>query len=132
MIVVFILSGTLSTKAQEKIDSIDSDSFQKLVANPTKPIGRTDFNLADRIAVQNLLAAYCMTYDEGKMEAHADLFWPEAEFIVQIPKREDIAMAKDSWVRSIDERIRVFKEINYRRRHVMGKERWTPPLGQRF
>jgi hypothetical protein len=120
-IIILLLFGVTITLGQEKNESIERISFQEILAKSSKSAGSTGFNVVDRIAIRNLLAAYCMTYDEQKIDPNADLFWPEAEFIVDYPDKEDLIITKASWVGSITERFKVFKEMDLQRRHIMGE-----------
>jgi hypothetical protein len=120
-IFILLLFGVTITLGQENNESIEKTSFQEILSKSSTSAGSTGFNIVDRIAIRNLLAAYCMTYDEQKIDSNAELFWPEAEFIVDYPDREDLTITKASWVRSITERFKVFREMDLQRRHVMGE-----------
>ena len=120
-IIIFLFLGLTITLGQEKNESLERTSFQEILSKSSTSAGSTSFNIFDRLAIRNLLAAYCMTYDEQMIDANAELFWPEAEFIVDYPDREDQIITKESWVRSITERFKVFREMDLQRRHVMGE-----------
>ncbi len=118
LILLFVLAPVY---AQKDIESIDRVGFQEILAKPLESAGHTGFNQVDRMAIRNLLAAYYMSYDEAMIDSNADLFWSEAEFIVQFPDREDIVITKESWIQLITERFKVFKEMKLQRRHIMGE-----------
>jgi hypothetical protein len=118
LILLFVIA---SIHAQELKESIDRVNFQEILEEPLRSAGHTVFNQADRLAVRNLLAAYYMTYDEAMVDANADLFWSESEFIVRFPDREDMVITKESWINLITERFKVFKEMKLQRRHLMGE-----------
>ncbi len=119
---LFILNLYFTPMLAQEVnkDKVEKD-YESILDNPKNSAGYTGFNVEDRMAIQNLLAAYCMTYDEKEIEQCADLFWPELEFIASMPKRESIRLDKNGWQKTMLERAKVFREQSIQSRHVIGE-----------
>jgi hypothetical protein len=121
MLISFNLFFTPIIAQEDVKDKIEKLNYNTILDNPNNLAGYTEFNVEDRMAVKNLLSAYCMTYDEKKIDQCADLFWSELEFTAALPNREAINLDKNGWQKTMLERARVFREQGIQSRHVLGE-----------
>ena len=81
--------------------------------------GRTDFDVADRAAIANLITAYSFAYDNGEADAWLGLFTPEAVFVAGIPGQTPISFTGDGFRAFWTERMKEFRTSGNLRRHLM-------------
>ena len=92
-------------------------AFPGLVAAQS-PAGATDFNVADRLAIQNVISSHFLELDSCHMDAWIANYADDAVFVaVNAGQRhESDRSAIDKFFR---ERFRNFKAMGYQRRHVV-------------
>lgn len=86
---------------------------------PKSNPGGTDFDVADRAAIANLLYAYSFAYDNGEADAWFSLFTPDAVFVAGVPGEGAVSFTgkgfRDFW----RERMKEFATSGEMRRHLM-------------
>lgn len=82
------------------------------------PAGTTDFNVADRLAIQNVISSHFLNLDSCQMDAWIANYADDAVFVAVNSGRrhESDRAAIDKFFR---ERFRNFKAIGDQRRHVV-------------
>lgn len=90
-----------------------------VLEKPSQPAGQAEFNVADRLAVENIMAAYTFSVDEYHYDAYFDLYWPDAKFLVREPgygvQQVPIAKLRPAHIKLFDR----FKAKGLQRRHMM-------------
>lgn len=90
------------------------DQF-KPSANP----GRTDFNVADRLAIENLIGAYSLAYDNRDADAWLGLFTEDAVFVAGVPGQQPVAFTGEGFRAFWRARMKTFGASGNVRRHLM-------------
>jgi ketosteroid isomerase-like protein len=85
----------------------------------TAPAGRSDFDVADRLAIINLIGTYSLAYDNYDADAWFDLFTPDAVFAVGTPGMKPLVLSGDAMRKAWRARIANFKSTGNKRRHLM-------------
>ena len=86
---------------------------------PSASPGRTDFDVADRAAIANLIHAYAFAYDNGEAETWFSLFTPDAVFVAGQPGTDAIAFTGDGFHTFWSDRLKAFAASGDVRRHLM-------------
>jgi len=81
--------------------------------------GATDFDVADRAAIANLIAAYAFAYDNYAAEAWLSLFTDDAVFVAGEPGTPAVAFSGDGFRSFWTERMKTFRTSGEQRRHLM-------------
>lgn len=84
-------------------------------ANP----GSTDFDVADRMAITNLISAYSFAYDNTDAEAWLNLFTPDAVFVASVPGQTPVSFTGDGFRTFWTKRMAAFRSSGNLRRHLM-------------
>ena len=105
-----------STK-EIRLDSIISTPL--INYNPLSEPGSTNFNPTDRLAINNLIQAYALTYDNYNIAAWLNLFTQDAVFVVGIPGEPAIEQSGETFRKFWLERGEQFKTSGNKRRHLM-------------
>lgn len=96
-----------------------SDAKALLSYAPAGNPGGTDFDVADRAAIANLIYAYAFAYDNGEADAWFSLFTEDAVFVAGVPGEGAIAFTgkgfRDFW----RARMKEFATSGSMRRHLM-------------
>ncbi|MEW5421228.1 nuclear transport factor 2 family protein [Amorphus sp. 3PC139-8] len=86
---------------------------------PTVNPGSTDFDVADRMAIVNLISAYAFAYDNTEAEAWLDLFTPDAVFVAGVPGQTPVSFSGDNFRTFWTKRMAAFRSSGNLRRHLM-------------
>lgn len=86
---------------------------------PSTYPGTTDFNVADRAAISNLIAAYAFAYDNFEAEAWLSLFTDDAVFVAGEPGTPAVAFTGKGFRSFWTERMDAFRSSGEQRRHLM-------------
>ncbi|QPC43027.1 nuclear transport factor 2 family protein [Kaustia mangrovi] len=86
---------------------------------PSTNPGSTDFDVADRAAIANLIYAYSFAYDNGEADAWFSLFTPDAVFVAGVPGGEAVAFKGDGFHKFWRARMKTFRTSGNMRRHLM-------------
>lgn len=86
---------------------------------PPRSSGTTDFNVADRAAITNLLAAYAFSYDNFEAAAWLSLFTDDAEFVAGVPGEPTLSFTGDGFRSFWTKRMEEFRSSGEQRRHLM-------------
>ena len=81
--------------------------------------GDTDFSIADRIAIQDVINAYGVYWDENNLKEFFNLFSEDAIRITIDENGNDIFMNKSDEIKIANKRHIYFKENLMQRRHMM-------------
>lgn len=81
--------------------------------------GSTEFDAADRLAVQNLIANAFINLDSFNIDDWITSYTEDATFIVIDAEKPPFQLTRDQLHASATERFRQFKEAGKQRRHVM-------------
>ena len=81
--------------------------------------GGTDFDVADRAAIANLIYAYSFAYDNGEAGAWLGLFTPDAVFVAGVPGQTPISFTGAGFRAFWTERMKDFRSSGNLRRHLM-------------
>lgn len=81
--------------------------------------GRTDFDVADRLPVLNLLSAYSLAYNTFDADGWFDLFTEDVTFVVGVPGMEPIAQHGDEFRSFWRTRMGDFQSQGLQRRHLV-------------
>lgn len=86
---------------------------------PASNPGGTDFDVADRAAIANLISAYAFAYDNCEADAWLDLFSPDAVFVAGLPGTQPLSFTGDGFRAFWTERMNAFRSSGNLRRHLM-------------
>lgn len=81
--------------------------------------GATDFDVADRMAIENLIYAYAFAYDNYDAKAWLDLFTPDAVFVAGTPGSTPVSFTGEGFRKFWTARMAEFAKSGNRRRHLM-------------
>lgn len=81
--------------------------------------GATDFDVADRAAIANLIYAYAFAYDNGEAEAWLNLFTKDAVFVAGVPGQTPVSFTGDGFRTFWTKRMAAFRSSGNLRRHQM-------------
>ena len=96
-----------------------SDAKALLSYAPDSNPGGTDFDAADRAAIENLIYAYSFAYDNGEADAWFSLFTPDAVFVAGVPGEGAVAFTGEGFRGFWRERMKEFATSGNMRRHLM-------------
>ena len=99
--------------------TIAQDAEALKTFKPTANPGRTDFDVADRAAIANLIHAYAFAYDNAEADTWFSLFTPDAVFVAGEPGTEAIAFTGDGFHLFWTDRLKTFAASGNVRRHLM-------------
>jgi hypothetical protein len=83
------------------------------------PAGRTLFNVADRLAILNLVSAYSLAFDTCDAEAFFKLFADDAVVATGTPGAPPVVLSGAEFRKTWGDRIEALKKTGARRRHLM-------------
>ncbi|MEJ8573797.1 nuclear transport factor 2 family protein [Microbaculum marinum] len=86
---------------------------------PSGNPGATDFDVADRAAIANLIRAYSLAYDNGEADTWFSLFTPDAVFVAGVPGEPAVAFTGEGFRSFWTERLKTFGASGNVRRHLM-------------
>lgn len=99
--------------------TIAADAAPLLAFHPTANPGRTDFNAADRLAIENLINAYAFAYDNRDADAWFSLFTDDAVFVAGVPGAKPVAFTGAPFRAFWRARMKEFSSSGNLRRHLM-------------
>lgn len=99
--------------------TIAQDAHALLTYTPSGAAGRTDFNAADRLAIENLIYAYSFAYDNRQADAWFALFTEDAVFVAGEPGMKPVAFSGEAFRTFWRERMKEFGATGNMRRHLM-------------
>lgn len=120
--VAFILAGTGQAAAGPALPegaTIATDAKSLTTYAPDSNPGRTDFNVADRAAIANLIHAYAFAYDNAEAATWFSLFTDDAVFVAGQPGQEPVAFTGDGFHTFWTDRLKTFTTSGDLRRHLM-------------
>lgn len=97
----------------------EAKSVVEALEKPTQIAGRTDFSVADRMAIENIMASYTFGVDEYHYDAYFDLFWPDAVFLVTEPNNGTAELPIAKMRPAHIGLFNTFKAEGLQRRHMM-------------
>jgi hypothetical protein len=86
---------------------------------PAAPAGRTHFNVADRLAVENVIYSYTIERDRYDMDAWLALFTEDAVFEVHEPGKPPLVQSGAEFRNFWRKRAAEFQPTGNQRRHLM-------------
>jgi len=86
---------------------------------PARNPGGTDFDVADRAAIANLIYAYSFAYDNGEADAWLALFAPDAMFVAGMPGEKPVSFQGAEFRAFWTKRMNAFRASGNVRRHLM-------------
>ena len=89
---------------------------------PTEPqqnAGRTDFDVTDRLAILNLVHAYCVELDRFNLDAWFDLFSDDAIFTGHLPNVPPVELSDGEFRSFFRQRFGGFERRGNQRRHLI-------------
>jgi hypothetical protein len=105
------------SKPKISFDSIVSTAI--INYKPSNEPGSTNFNSNDRLAINNLIQTYSLTYDNYNIKEWLDLFTADAVFVVGLPGEPAIEQSGEMFRKFWLERGEQFKTSGNKRRHLM-------------
>lgn len=99
--------------------TIATDARALFTYKPSANPGRTDFDAADRLAIENLISAYAFAYDNRQADAWFSLFTDDAVFVAGEPGTAPVAFSGDAFRAFWRERMKDFGSTGNLRRHLM-------------
>jgi ketosteroid isomerase-like protein len=121
--VAFILAGLAGPAAAgptlPKGATIATDAKALKTYTPDTNPGRTDFDVADRAAIANLIDAYAFAYDNAEAASWFSLFTGDAVFVAGQPGQEAVAFTGDGFRTFWTDRLKTFSTSGNVRRHLM-------------
>ena len=117
-LVVFFAGSALADSSLPKGASA-SDAKPLLSYAPTANPGGTDFDVADRAAIENLIYAYSFAYDNGEADAWFSLFTKDVVFVAGVPGEGAVSFTGDGFQSFWRERMKTFAKSGNMRRHLM-------------
>jgi SnoaL-like protein len=85
---------------------------------PIGDVGRTDFDVTDRLAIINLFGAYAHTYDENRLDDFRALFTESPQLVLRHEGRP-LSADIDTVMGLLAARKQRFKAENNQRRHAL-------------
>ncbi|MET1082444.1 MAG: nuclear transport factor 2 family protein [Burkholderiales bacterium] len=86
---------------------------------PAFAAGKTDFDVADRLALTNLISAYSIQVDTFNLDAWFDLFTADAVFVAREAGRPQVELGGDKFREFTRERFTAFGKTGNDRRHLI-------------
>lgn len=108
---------TKKTKTKINFDNITSTPLENYKSSNNA--GSTHFNATDRLAINNLIQTYALTYDNYNISEWLNLFTDDALFVVGIPGGPAIEQSGETFRKFWIERGEQFKLSGNKRRHLM-------------
>lgn len=105
------------TKTKIDLDNIISTPIENY--KPVNEPGSTNFNSADRLAINNLIQTYALTYDNYNISEWLNLFTNDAVFVAGMPGEPAIEQSGEMFRKFWMERGEQFKLSGNKRRHLM-------------
>lgn len=115
----FLAAPALAETPLPKGARIAEGAHALLTFKPRAHPGRTDFNPADRLAIENLISAYAFAYDNREADAWFSLFTEDAVFVAGEPGAEPVAFSGAPFRTFWRERMKAFGSTGNMRRHLM-------------
>ena len=112
-------SGVLAQAAVPEGASLANDVTALRTYAPKSNPGATDFDVTDRAAIANLLAAYSFAYDNYEAEAWLSLFTSDVVFVAGEPGDPTLSFSGDGFRSFWTERMKEFRTSGEQRRHLM-------------
>jgi hypothetical protein len=81
--------------------------------------GQTDFDVADRLAITNLISAYSIEIDTFNLDAWFDLFTQDAVFIARDPGHPQAELSGEPFRKLVRQRFGAFQRTGEARRHLI-------------
>ncbi|MFG1362261.1 nuclear transport factor 2 family protein [Xanthobacter versatilis] len=81
--------------------------------------GSTGFSAVDRLAIENLIWAYSLAYDNGQADAWLGLFTDDAVFVAGVPGGPPVAFSGEGFRAFWRERMKAVAASGNVRRHLM-------------
>ncbi len=102
------------------LPAADAQTAGPLLSYPSAaPAGRTIFNVANRLAILNLVSAYALALDNSDADAWFKLFTDDAVFAAGTPDAPPVVLSGAEFRKSLSDRIEALKTAGARRRHLM-------------
>ena len=86
---------------------------------PAFAAGKADFDVADRLALTNLISAYSIQIDTFNLDAWFDLFTADAVFVAREPGRPQVELGGDRFREFTRRRFTAFGKTGNDRRHLI-------------
>ncbi|MFG1266797.1 nuclear transport factor 2 family protein [Xanthobacter sp. DSM 14520] len=99
--------------------TIATDAKPLRVFTPPRNPGSTGFSAVDRLAIENLIRAYSLAYDNGQADAWLGLFTDDAVFVAGVPGGPAVAFSGEGFRAFWRERMKGFAASGNVRRHLM-------------
>jgi ketosteroid isomerase-like protein len=93
-------------------------SFIPTFSTAQEPAGRTDFNVADRLAIQNVIGSHFLNLDSSQIEAWAANYTDDAVFVGIIGEKR-YESEKPVFVKFFRDRFKDFRANGDQRRHLV-------------
>lgn len=117
---IALLCGPAAAQAPiPKGATIATDAKPFHAFTPAANPGTTSFSATDRLAIENLIRAYSLAYDNSQADAWFSLFTPNAVFVAGVPGAPPIAFSGEGFRAFWRERMKAFSTSGNMRRHLM-------------
>jgi ketosteroid isomerase-like protein len=117
-VLIFFAGSVLAAPPLPEGASVSDDKALLSYAPGSNP-GGTDFDVADRAAIENLIYAYSFAYDNGASDAWFSLFTDDAVFVAGVPGEGAVSFAGEGFRDFWRERMKEFASSGNMRRHLM-------------
>ena len=117
-VLIFFAGSVLAAPPLPEGASV-SDAKALLSYTPESNPGGTDFDVADRAAIENLIYAYSFAYDNGAADAWFSLFTDDAVFVAGVPGEGAVSFTGEGFRDFWRERMKEFATSGNMRRHLM-------------